>query len=49
MCRQGYDGTSNMASGSVGVQACIKQAAPLAMHVHCNGHCLNLDSCRAVS
>ena len=32
---QGYDGASNMASDSVGVQARIKQAAPLAMYVHC--------------
>ena len=39
---QGYDGASNMASDSVGVQARIKQAAPLATYVHCNGHCLNL-------
>ena len=39
---QGYDGASNMASDSVGVQARIKQAAPLATYVHCDGHCLNL-------
>ena len=37
---QGYDGASNMASDSVGVQACIKQVAPI--YVHCNGHSLNL-------
>ena len=29
---QGYDGASNMASDSVGVQARIKQAAPLATY-----------------
>jgi len=39
---QGYDGASNMSSDSVGVQARIKQAAPLATYVHCNGHSLNL-------
>ena len=42
MCGQGYDGASNMASDSVGVQACIKQEASLAMYVHCNGYSLNL-------
>ena len=41
MCGQGYDSASNMASGSVGVQAHIKQAVTLPTHVHCNGHCLN--------
>ena len=39
---QGYDGASNMASNRVGVQARIRQEAPLAVYVHCNGHCLNL-------
>ena len=39
---QGYDGASNMASERVGVQGLIKQEAPLATYVHCNGHCLNL-------
>ena len=39
---QGYDGANNMASDSVGVQARIKQAAPLATYVHCNSHSLNL-------
>ena len=39
---QGYDGASNMASSRVGVQARIKQEAPLATYVHCSGHCLNL-------
>ena len=42
MRRQGYNGASNMASNKVGVQARIKQEAPLAVYVHCNGHCLNL-------
>ena len=34
---QGYDGASNMGSDAhaVGVQACIKQVAPLATNVHC--------------
>ena len=42
-CRgQGYDGASNMSSNRVGVQALIKQDAPKAVYMHCNGHCLNL-------
>ena len=39
---QGYDGASNMAPQRVGVQARIRQEAPLAVYVHCSGHCLNL-------
>ena len=39
---QGYDGASNMSSGHVGVQARIREVAPLATYVHCSGHCLNL-------
>ncbi|XP_041362805.1 52 kDa repressor of the inhibitor of the protein kinase-like [Gigantopelta aegis] len=39
---QGYDGASNMSSGRVGVQAKIREHAPLATYVHCSGHCLNL-------
>ncbi len=39
---QGYDGASNMSSGRIGVQACIKEQSPLAVYVHCSGHCLNL-------
>ena len=39
---QGYDGASNMSSGTSGVQARIKKEAPLATYVHGNGHCLNL-------
>lgn len=45
---QGYDGASNMASQRVGVQAQIRQEAPLAVYVHCSGHCLNVvisESC----
>ena len=42
MRSQGYDGASNMSSGRVGVQARIREKAPLATYVHCNGHCLNL-------
>ena len=37
---QGYDGASNMASNRVDVQTWIRQEAPLAVYVHCNGHCL---------
>lgn len=39
---QGYDGASNMSSNRVGVQARIREKAPLATYMHCNGHCLNL-------
>ena len=42
MCGQGYDGASNMASERVGVQAHIREKAPLATHVHCCSHALNL-------
>ena len=35
---QGYDGASNMSSDVVGVQARIKQVAPLATYIHCSGH-----------
>ena len=39
---QGYDGAASMSSKKVGVQARIKEDAPNAVFVHCNGHCLNL-------
>ena len=39
---QGYDEASNMSSDVAGVQAHIKEVAPLATYIHCNGHCLNL-------
>ena len=39
---QGYDGATNMSSCNVGVQARIRQEAPLATYMHCSGHCLNL-------
>ena len=39
---QGYDGASNMSSSHSGVQARIREVAPLATYVHCGGHCLNL-------
>ena len=42
MLGQGYDGASNMSSDRVGVQARIREEAPLATYLHCNGHCLNL-------
>ena len=42
-CRgQGYDGSANMSSETVGVQALIRQDAPKAVYTHCSGHCLNL-------
>ena len=39
---QGYDGASNMASEGDGVQAHIREEAPLATYVHCCSHALNL-------
>ena len=45
ICRihgQGYDGASNMSSSRIGLQACIREKAPLAVYTHCSGHCLNL-------
>ena len=31
-----------MSSSRVGLQALIKDKAPLAIYTHCSGHCLNL-------
>ena len=39
---QGYDGSSNMSSERIGLQAMIKQHSPLAVYTHCARHCLNL-------
>jgi hypothetical protein len=39
---QSYDGASCMSSGRVGVQARIREHAPLATYIHCSSHCLNL-------
>ncbi len=39
---KGYDGASNMSSSRIGLQACIREKAPLAIYTHCSGHCLNL-------
>lgn len=39
---QGHNGESTMSSARVGVQACIRELAPLATYMHCIGHCLNL-------
>lgn len=39
---QGYDGAAAMSSDAVGVQARLRQEAPLAVYTHCSGHCLNL-------
>ena len=38
----GYNGASNMSSSRIGLQACIREKAPLAVYTHCSGHCLNL-------
>ena len=39
---QSYDGASNMSNNRVGVQAQIREKAPLATYIHCSGHCINL-------
>ena len=39
---QDYNGASNMSSSHVGLQALIKEKAPLVIYTHCSGHCLNL-------
>ena len=31
-----------MSSSRIGLQACIREKAPLAVYTHCSGHCLNL-------
>ena len=42
MSGQRYDGASNMSSQRVGVQARIREKFPLAIYIHCSGHCPNL-------
>ncbi len=50
LCRgQGYDGASNMSSSTVGVQAQIREASPLALYTHCQSHQLNLCIVKACS
>ncbi|XP_014674057.1 PREDICTED: 52 kDa repressor of the inhibitor of the protein kinase-like [Priapulus caudatus] len=39
---QGYDGAAAMSSERIGVQKLIRDDAPKAVYMHCNGHCLNL-------
>ena len=39
---QGYNGASVMSGPCLGVQERIKEAAPMAIYVHCYAHCLNL-------
>ena len=43
---QGYDGVSVMSGHCSGVQARIKEAAPMAMYVHCYAHLILVDSTR---
>src|SRR6218665_13564 len=46
---QGYDGASIMRGVNKGVQQLVRQSAPLAIHVHCYAHKLNLiDACKSV-
>ena len=40
---QAYDGAAVMSSSRAGVQAKIKETAPLAMYTLCYAHCLNLS------
>ena len=40
---QAYDGASAMSSNISGVQARIREAAPLALYTHCRSHVLNLS------
>lgn len=42
LVRQAYDGALVMSGKNTGVQARIKEEAPLAFYVHCKAHCLNL-------
>lgn len=41
---QTYDGAANMSGRHSGAQAELKRQQPLALHVHCGTHCLNLIS-----
>ena len=41
-CGQGYDGSSNMSSETVGVQQRIKELCEKAVYRHCYGHNLSL-------
>lgn len=43
ICRQAYNGAAVMSSNRAGVQAKIKELAPLAMYTHCYSHYLNLS------
>ena len=46
---QCYDGAAVMASGLNGVQAKVKERAPMAFFIHCNAHRLNLVMTQDVS
>ena len=51
MISQGYDGASVMSGKNAGVAARIMKEAPMALHVHCHAHRLNLalvDSVKSV-
>ena len=39
---QGYDGVAAMSSERISMQRLIRDDAPKAVYMHCNGHCLNL-------
>ena len=42
MIGQDYDGASSMSGKEKGVQAIVQKSCPLAVHVHCSAHVLNL-------
>ena len=42
MIGQDYDEASSMSGKEKGVQAIVKEFCPLAVHVHCSAHVLNL-------
>ena len=46
---QGYDGAFNMLSSTIGVQAQIHEASPLALYTHFQSHHLNLCIVKACS
>lgn len=46
---QTYDGAANMSGKFNGAQAIIKNLQPLAVHVHCGAHCINLVTQKACS
>jgi len=46
---QGFDDASSMSGYISGAQACIREACPCAVYVHCAAHCLGLTISRSFS